>query len=203
MKAFNLFGVLMAVQLLMPYQLFALPLTTKATSTPVKATFAPSLVKTSPSAGVISAPNLVTTTVAATALNLNLTSTQASLSAALTGLASSLAINVGGTLVTVTSHSLLTPAEFIAAFQVLSAGKQQLTLGALGSATGGSFTVSGTRLQYISNLVVPQNVTLQDNVKALSISGDLTDSGSIVVTTGTSTPAQPALFTVFYFPKVE
>jgi hypothetical protein len=123
-------------------------------------------------------------TTATGVVNLNLASTHASLSAAILSLANTLNINVGGSLDTISSTSLLTPAEFVAAYQVATAGTQSLRLGVNGNAVGGGFSIPTPVSQSIGNLVIPQGVKLFDNaalLPSLNLSGDLVDAGKLFV----------------------
>ena len=57
-------------------------------------------------------------------LNLNLSSNQASISAATLALAKSLSITVGGVSQAISSASMLTAAEYVAAYEVSSVGRK-------------------------------------------------------------------------------
>jgi hypothetical protein len=130
------------------------------------------------------------------AVNLDLSSVTQTLSASLLALSNSLNILVGNNLQTVNQTSQLTPAEFLAAYQVLSTGNQGLRLGAQGNAIGGRFSIPTSFSNDIANLVVPQGVKLLDNVAlspSLNLSGNLIDAGKILVFT-TSTQATNAYF---------
>ena len=117
-------------------------------------------------------------------VNLDLSSVEKSLSASALPLANTLNILVGNELQTVNLASQLTPSEFLAAYQVVSAGNQTLRLSAQGNATGGSFSIPNSISSDIGNLVVPQGVKLLDNVAlspTLNLSGNLIDAGKILV----------------------
>src|SRR5438105_8938111 len=91
-------------------------------------------------------------------INLDLTSTNPTLSP---GRAAStpVPIVIGGTAQNITSTSVLTPAERLAVYQVLSTGQQSIQIGNLGNAIGGSFNMGANFAQYVSSLVIPQGVT--------------------------------------------
>ncbi|MBX3151683.1 hypothetical protein KF728_16125 [Candidatus Obscuribacterales bacterium] len=95
---------------------------------------------------------------------------------------SNVTINVNGTNQTYGAGDHVTAAEYIAVQQMLSQNQQELSVGAGGTATGGSFDLNqpgGTR---INNLVVPQNVSAINNFssnRSVNLSGDLTNLGSI------------------------
>ena len=79
--------------------------------------------------------------------------------------------------------SLLTPAEKIAVYQVLSAGAQSIVLGANGNAVSGSFTLGADASQYISGLLIPAGVTGIKNFgngSALNLSGNLINAGTLL-----------------------
>ena len=116
-------------------------------------------------------------------LNLDLTSTQKSVSASLANIAGSLAINIAGTATAVNSESMLTPAEFVALLQVSSGAKQTLGIATTGSATNGSFSLSSAVAGEVNNLVIPRCVQLIENFSGLAsiaLSGSLTNSGKII-----------------------
>ncbi len=90
-------------------------------------------------------------------------------------------INVGGSQMTVTSNTALTESEKLAVLQVLFTGHQSLLLDAQGSADGGSLTIGPRLSQHLSNLVIPQGISVTDISKSgtLNLSGNLNDSGSL------------------------
>src|SRR3990167_6994994 len=99
----------------------------------------------------------------ASAVNMDLSSTTASAVMQCTQLSSPINIQVGSTTVPVAASTALTPAELVAACQVLSTGNQSLILSAMGNAVGGSFQITPCLSQYASNLLVPQGVTAITN----------------------------------------
>ena len=117
-------------------------------------------------------------------INLNLSSKRASGSAAqIIGKAGTVSINVGGKRELVSSGALLTPAEILATYQVLSSGQQSLVLSILGNAIGGNFSIGPQFSHYFSSLEIPHGVTALQNaaiVPALSLQGSLTNAGNIV-----------------------
>lgn len=106
-------------------------------------------------------------------VNLDLSSTSASLPAAVR---TPVSINIGGQVRTINPSSVVTPAEFVAATQVATSGRQSLQLSASGAANGGFFDATGFSL---SALVVPSGVTAARDFAGggLNLSGDLTNSG--------------------------
>jgi len=90
-------------------------------------------------------------------------------------------INVGGKELAITSKSLITESEKLAAMQVLFTGRQSLLLDSQGSADGGSLTIGSRLSQHLSNLVIPQGVNITDISKSgiLNLSGNLNDSGNL------------------------
>jgi hypothetical protein len=95
-------------------------------------------------------------------MNVDLGSAERSVSASSLGITSALAIKVGGGVQTILPDSMLTPAEYMAAQQVLSAGRQTLNVGTGGQATGGHFAVPGNGAN-IHDLLVPNGVTVLQN----------------------------------------
>ena len=100
----------------------------------------------------------------------------------------SININVGGSQMTVTSNTLLTESEKLAALQVLFTGHQSLLIDGQGSADGGSLTIGSRLSQHLSNLVIPQGVSVIDLSRSgiLNLSGNLNDSGSLNLITNHS-----------------
>lgn len=122
-------------------------------------------------------------------VNLDLTSTQASVSPGWSTSKSPVTILVGGTPVTLSNSTLLTPAERLAAFQVIRTGQQSLQLGALGNASGGSFSINPQLSRHLGNLIIPAGVTALGNAGfsgVLNISGNLVNSGSFYAFSGNS-----------------
>ncbi len=97
-------------------------------------------------------------------------------------------INVGGKELAITSKSLITESEKLAAMQVLFTGRQSLLLDSQGSADGGSLTIGSRLSQHLSNLIIPQGVSVTDTSKSgiLNLSGNLNDSGSLNLITNHS-----------------
>ncbi len=79
----------------------------------------------------------------------------------------------------VSSNQALTPAEALVVSQVLATNHQTLVLDALGQATSGSLNAS-TLGNTVNNLQVSRGVTLVDNSKALTLTGNLANYGDIV-----------------------
>ncbi len=94
----------------------------------------------------------------------------------------SISIDVGGQLKTLASGSSVTPAEYVAARQVLANGNQSLRLDDQGVATGGSFVLNSLISNRVSGLVVPTAVTGFDYFSSdrnINIGGDLVNNGTI------------------------
>lgn len=111
------------------------------------------------------------------ALDLDLSSTQRSLAAPAALGSQTVNIRVGATDRAVNAESLLTPAESVAVWQVLSTGQQSLQLKDMGNAKGGSFTIGSWMGQDIASLVVPRRVTAINTVSDLSFTGNLVNHG--------------------------
>lgn len=85
---------------------------------------------------------------------------------------------------TVTATSMLTPAQAVAVAQILETGRQSLTLGVMGNASGGSMTLTST--QNLNFLKVPSGVTVIGdfaNTNSISVRGNITNSGTIFAQT--------------------
>ncbi|MBX9724504.1 MAG: hypothetical protein K2X81_24050 [Candidatus Obscuribacterales bacterium] len=118
-----------------------------------------------------------------TGLSLDLSSKNASIAATSVG-KTGVAINVGGTtgVVGSGSYSTLTPAEYLAALQVVSTGHQTLNLNSSGQAISGTFTLPAA--SSLASLVVPTGVTGVYNIASsnqLNVTGNFTNSGSFYV----------------------
>ena len=118
---------------------------------------------------------------------LDLTSTTRSLPAPQFLQSTPVSVTVGGTSLALTSASLLTPGERLAAYQVFSTGQQSILLGAQGNAVGGTFTIGSNFSHYVNNLVVPQGVTAVQTAASLNLAGNLTNAGTLFV--GSTNPA--------------
>lgn len=133
-----------------------------------------------------------------TRVNLDLNSTASSLSgqsALELGGASNGSVQIlqNGSVRQVNASSVLSPAQYMAVTQVLTGGKQTLTIGSAGNAVGGSFILPQALSTNLSNLVVPRGVTATSNfasAQALHITGDLTNFGNFyAVSTSTAIAA--------------
>lgn len=117
--------------------------------------------------------------------NLDLTSTQKDISAADLFHGSSqqsISITTGGNSQEINPSDMLTPAQYLAASQVLATGQQSLVLSALGNASGGAFVLSGNSSNNLSGLVIPNGVTaIHDFAQSaiLNVSGDIINSGNL------------------------
>lgn len=98
-------------------------------------------------------------------------------------------IQVGSNSVPITPASILTPAERLAAFQVLQTGHQSILIGSQGNAIGGSFMMGPKFAQFVASLVVPAGVTaLRDfgTAGALTLTGNLTNAGTFYAASSNS-----------------
>lgn len=132
-------------------------------------------------------------------VNLDLSSTERNLTPGHLADLSPVTIVTGGQQKSITSASMITAAERLAVYQVVSTGQQSLNVAAAGNAVGGSFNIGVHFSNYVSSLVVPAGVTAIKDFganSALSLVGNLTNSGNIfatstnaAVTTGTISAA--------------
>ncbi len=98
-----------------------------------------------------------------------------------------LTLDIGGRSQTVTIDSKLTAAELVAAQQVASGGKQQITINSKGIATGGVLELTSgsvTSLEgalggNLDSLVVSHGVHAVDLINTLDLSGSLVNMGTI------------------------
>lgn len=115
-------------------------------------------------------------------INLDLGSAERNLTAGHLIGTGSVNILVNGGSVSVTGQTILTPAERLAVYQVVSTGNQSIMLGANGTAIGGSLTVGSRFSDFVSSLSVPQGVSvLFDAAKnpTMNLLGNLTNAGAI------------------------
>ena len=118
-----------------------------------------------------------------TPINLDLSSKNRNLTANNLGSSGQVSIKVGNQTMQVNAATMLTPAERLAVYQVLSTGQQSILLGSLGNAIGGSFNIGAKFNQYVSSLVIPRGVTAIQNAAVnsnLSLAGNLTNAGSLL-----------------------
>ena len=98
--------------------------------------------------------------------NLNFSSTQATVAASRAGTITvggqvgATGLVQGGTVMSITPGTLLTPAMNAALWQSITGGNQHLLLNAAGAATGGAAKVNSSWASNLSSLVVPQGVTV-------------------------------------------
>ena len=116
-------------------------------------------------------------------LSLDLTSSTANivLGTKLFGSQAAVAITADGAAETFKPGSTVTAAQYVAIQQVLSTGKQEITITANGAANGGDFSLNAIG-KNTTSLVVPTNVTAVDTVTRggnIRFAGDLTNYGSI------------------------
>jgi hypothetical protein len=122
-------------------------------------------------------------------LNLDLSSSARNLNASAFLGAQSVTINVGGANRLISGGDMVTPAELVAASQVLANGMQSLKLGADGNAVRGSFSLTGSLASSVENLVVPHRVSFVQDfglASTLSFSGNITNSGKVVAYSSTA-----------------
>jgi len=122
-------------------------------------------------------------------VNFNLKSTVANL-AVPAAMKSPLNILVGGAQQRITPQTMLTPAQTVAVYQVLSSGIQSLALGNRGNAVGGSFTIGSHFSNYASGLFVPRGVTAIDKAALLQVTGNLVSAGKIFVVPSSATASR-------------
>ncbi len=115
----------------------------------------------------------------ASTLNFDLSSTNRTLQAPVNLGDNNISIRSGTGSRVIDAQSLLTPAERLAVWQVISTGAQTIRLGMNGNAIGGSFSLSPKFNFDISSLVIPKGVTSFSSVSNLNILGDLTNSGAL------------------------
>lgn len=99
-------------------------------------------------------------------------------------------ILVGGVRQTIMPGQPVTPAEHVAVHQVLRGGSQSIVIGADGAAAGGTLVIGQHLARSISNLVIPQGVTVFDRAATLDLAGNLTNAGSLF-----ALPSSPAAST--------
>lgn len=113
------------------------------------------------------------------ALNLDLSSTAASVAFSGGCQTTSVNIDVGGVAQTVNPGQMLTPAQAVAAYQMMHSGVQNILLGSDGSAVGGSMVIGDRLAGMLNSLVIPTGVSVINQAAGLSLLGNLTNSGSI------------------------
>lgn len=124
-------------------------------------------------------------------INLDLQSTDRNLSAAHLTENGSVSITTGQTSRQIDSKSLVTPAERLAVYQMVSTGHQSIILGVDGNAIGGTLNIGARFDQFVSGLVVPANVTVIKDIAAsstLNLVGNLVNAGTFIATSSISTP---------------
>ena len=91
-------------------------------------------------------------------------------------------IKVGGQNLAVNPSTQLTQAEAAAVYQVLSTGKQSLTINASGAASGGSLTIAPAYSQSVDGLSIPKGVSVIDESAdnaTLLLSNGLMNNGNL------------------------
>lgn len=117
--------------------------------------------------------------VAPGSVNLDLSSTAASVVFNGGSQAVPVNIDVAGIAQTVNPGQMLTPAQAVAAYQVMNNGTQNILLGADGAAIGGSMVIGSRLANILSGIVIPQGVTVVDKTANLNLTGNLTNSGTL------------------------
>ncbi len=115
-------------------------------------------------------------------VNVDLSSTTASVTfAADNAAATPVNINMAGVVQTVNPGQMITPAQAVAAYQMMNTGAQSIILGAMGDATGGTMNISPWLAANMASLVIPSGVSVINNFAnnpALSLAGSLTNAGT-------------------------
>ncbi len=116
-------------------------------------------------------------------INLDLSSSNATLTAGHILHGQMVSLNIGSTHLSVNADTKLTPAEYLAVKQIELTGQQSLLLDAQGTASGGTVVIGQHLSQLISNLVIPHGVTVIDLTRSgtLNLTGNITDNGSLYI----------------------
>ena len=120
--------------------------------------------------------------------NVDLSSTQPDNIAAKT-----VTIRAGGKAQTVSPGTMLTDSQMAAVQQVMNTGRQQLTVGASGNATGGRLNLGTDVVGGINNLFIPKGVTAVNDFgkfNAVNVMGSLTNAGKLVAYTSNAAVTQ-------------
>ncbi|MBX9723428.1 MAG: hypothetical protein K2X81_18635, partial [Candidatus Obscuribacterales bacterium] len=120
-------------------------------------------------------------------INLDLSSSVATIAAPKQTATSTVIIHTGNTTQTVTAGQLLTPAQMVAVMQILHNGAQSLILNANGTAAGGSMNINSYVAQNLSSLTIPSGVTVYDKASILNVTGNLTNAGTLLAIAQTPT----------------
>lgn len=113
-------------------------------------------------------------------INLDLNSTDATVNFS-RRLAETVSIRVGDQMQTINAGQMLTPAEAIAAYQVMRGQEQSIILGADGNAVGGNFQINTTLQKHVRDISIPANVTVINDIArngTLRLNGDLNNAGN-------------------------
>jgi len=117
-------------------------------------------------------------------LDLDLSSTQSTVNFT-NRLAGTINIQVGDTVKTVSAGDRLTPAQAIAAYQVMRGSAQGLVLGADGNAVGGSIDINSRMQRHINGINIPHGVTVNTDIAragGLNFRGDFSNAGNFYAT---------------------
>ena len=114
-------------------------------------------------------------------INLDLTSTAATMTAPSQVANTPVNINVVGAAspMSITAGQMLTPAQMVAVHQVLRSGTQNLMIGADGSAVGGTMVLGAHLANRLGGLVVPENVSIINRAANVNLVGNMMNSGNI------------------------
>lgn len=112
-------------------------------------------------------------------MNLDLSSASKSVQAPASIPSGSVQIHSGGSTISVTPNTWLTPAQNLAVWQVLNTGAQTVRIGPTGAAIGGTVIFNSSFNSDISSLVIPKGVTTIDSSSNLNVSGVFANSGSL------------------------
>jgi hypothetical protein len=115
-------------------------------------------------------------------INLDLGSTTRDMTSGSVARHGPVAIRIGDGTRQIDSTSLLTPAERLAVYQIISTGSQSIALSQLGNAVGGSFTIGEKFSTYVNELVIAAGVTALKDVgtsNSLNLTGNLINSGAL------------------------
>ncbi|MBX9880228.1 MAG: hypothetical protein K2Y22_17350 [Candidatus Obscuribacterales bacterium] len=134
-------------------------------------------------------------------LNLNLSSTVASMTAP-TSMTNPVNVNLGGVLTSIAPGSAVTPAQMVALHQIMRTGVQSLVLDSMGAAQGGTMTIGSHLGSMLGSLTIPSGVTVLSNAAsagAINLTGNLVNSGSFYLysTNAATTSASVSALNIF------
>jgi len=114
-------------------------------------------------------------------IDLDLASTEANVNFS-RRLAQTVSIRVGEQMQTVAPGQMLTPAQAVAAYQVMRNNTQSIVLGADGNAIGGTVDISPKLQKHFTSMNIPQNVTVVSDASrgVVNIRGDFNNNGTFL-----------------------